>query len=109
MMANRLKDRIVLVTGSTTGIGEASARRCVEEGARVMIHGLEQELADGLCAELGKDVAAYFITDVGLAENCAPLVAAVIKRFGGIDAVVNNAASVARSNLETTDAAFFDR
>jgi NAD(P)-dependent dehydrogenase (short-subunit alcohol dehydrogenase family) len=44
-----------------------------------------------------------------VAENCAPLVAAVVKRFGGIDAVVNNAASVARSNLETTDAAFFDR
>jgi NAD(P)-dependent dehydrogenase (short-subunit alcohol dehydrogenase family) len=81
----------------------------VKEGARVMIHGLEQDLAEAVCAELGKDASAYFITDIGIAENCAPLVAATVKRFGGLDAVVNNAASVARSNLETTDAAFFDR
>jgi len=74
-----------------------------------MIHGLEQDLAEAVCADLGKDVTAYCVTDIGIAEHCAPLVAATVKRFGGLDAVVNNAASVARSNLETTDAAFFDR
>jgi NAD(P)-dependent dehydrogenase (short-subunit alcohol dehydrogenase family) len=108
-MANRLRDRIVLVTGSTTGVGEATARLCVEEGARVMIHGLEQDLAESVCAELGKENTGYIIADVGEAENCAKVVAATVERFGGIDAVVNNAASVARSNLETTSAAFFDR
>jgi len=108
-MASRLKDRIVLVTGSTTGVGEATARLCVQEGARVMIHGLEQDLAEAVCADLGKDASSYVVSDIGVAENCAPLVAATVTRFGGLDAVVNNAASVARSNLETTDVAFFDR
>lgn len=108
-MANRLQDRIVLVTGSTTGVGEATARLCVQEGARVMIHGLEQELAEAVCAELGAENTGYLIADIGEAENCARLVATTVERFGGLDAVVNNAASVARSNLESTDAAFFDR
>ena len=108
-MANRLQDRVVLITGSTTGVGEATARLCVEECAQVMIHGLEQDLAESVCAELGAERSRYFIADIAVAENCAKLVAATVARFGRIDAVVNNAASVARSNLETTDAAFFDR
>lgn len=60
-MANRLQDKIVLVTGSTTGVGEATARQCVAEGARVMVHGLEEEWAKAICAELGDDVSAYLI------------------------------------------------
>ena len=39
----RLQDKVILVTGSTTGIGEAIARRVVEEGARVVIHGRDEE------------------------------------------------------------------
>ncbi len=38
----RLKDKVIIVTGSTTGIGKAIAIRCVKEGARVVIHGLEE-------------------------------------------------------------------
>ena len=108
-MANRLRDKIVLVTGSTTGVGEATARLCVQEGARVMVHGLEKEWAEAVCAELGKDSADCFIADVGEAKNCAALVAATVERFGGLDAVVNNAALTTRSTLESTDADFFDR
>lgn len=108
-MANRLRDKIVLVTGSTTGVGEATARLCVEEGACVMVHGLEEEWAKSVCAELGPERRDYVIADVGDAENCARIVAATVKRFGGLDAVVNNAALTTRSTLESTDAAFFDR
>lgn len=108
-MAERLKGKTVLVTGSTTGVGEATARLCVDEGAQVMIHGLEEEMAVALCDELGRERTGYFVCDVGEAENCPRLVGATVDRFGGLDAVVNNAASVARSNLETTDVAFFDR
>jgi NAD(P)-dependent dehydrogenase (short-subunit alcohol dehydrogenase family) len=108
-MADRLRDRVVLVTGSTTGVGEATARLCVEEGARVMIHGLEQDLAEQVCADLGAENTGCFVADIGEAATPARLVAATVARFGGLDAVVNNAASVARSNLETTDVNFFDR
>ena len=46
-----LDNKVILVTGSTTGIGEAIARRAVQEGARVMVHGLE-EIGRGGCAKI---------------------------------------------------------
>jgi NAD(P)-dependent dehydrogenase (short-subunit alcohol dehydrogenase family) len=103
-----LQDEIVLVTGSTTGIGEATARRCVAEGARVMVHGLEPDLAQIVCRDLG-DAARYTIGDLSDPDQCVALVQATVAQFGRLDAVVNNAAVTTRSNLETTDAAMFDR
>src|SRR4051794_35251524 len=100
----RVKDKVILVTGSTTGIGEAIARLVVAEGARVMVHGLEETLAQNVCADLG-EAAAYTIADLGDPANCVMLVQATVERFGRIDAVVNNAALTTRSTLETTDAA----
>lgn len=107
-MEQRLRGRVILVTGSTTGVGEATARRCVAEGAQVMVHGLEEEWARAVCADLD-DAARYLICDLGDPANCARLVAATVEQFGGLDGVVNNAALTTRSNLESTDAAFFDR
>jgi len=86
----RLEDKIVLITGSTTGIGEAAARLCVAEGAKVMVHGRNEERANALCAELGPN-ADYVLADLGQAESAAKLVDATIDRFGSIDIVVNNA------------------
>lgn len=104
----QLDGKVVLVTGSTTGVGEATARLCVEQGARVMIHGLEEELAQQVCADL-RGAAAYIIADIGQPEQCARIVGATVATFGRIDSVVNNAASTQRSTLESTDAVFFDR
>ncbi|MCS5540200.1 MAG: SDR family NAD(P)-dependent oxidoreductase, partial [Roseibacillus sp.] len=58
----RLKGKRILVTGSTTGIGKAIAQRFVEEGARVLIHGLEEDLARETSAELGG--APYHVSDL---------------------------------------------
>jgi len=104
----RLKDKSIIVTGSTTGIGEAIARRCVAEGARVLIHGLEKDLGQKVVADL-KQSAALHIDDLADADAPARIVVAAEKAFGRIDAIVNNAAWIVRSNLETTDAALFDR
>jgi len=104
----RLKDKVVIVTGSTTGIGEAIARRCVAEGAKVLVHGLERDLGEKVVASLGKS-AALHIDDLSDAEAPARVVAATVNAFGKIDVIVNNAAAIIRSNLQTTDAALFDR
>ncbi|MEM7030523.1 MAG: SDR family oxidoreductase [Chloroflexota bacterium] len=103
-----LSNKVVIVTGSTTGIGEAIARRCVVEGAKVVIHGRNADRGQELVKELG-DVAVLH-TDY-LADPTAGqrLVNVAIKRFGQLDGVVNNAAYIVRSNLETTDADLFDR
>ena len=104
----RLRDKVILITGSTTGIGEAMARRFVSEGARVVIHGLERSLGEAVVADLGKSSSLH-VDD--LADPAAPgrLVAAAVGAFGRLDAIVNNAAWIVRSNIETTDAALFDR
>lgn len=107
-MAGLLQDCVALVTGSTTGIGEATARRVVEEGGRVMIHGRNRERAEELVEELG-EAADFFIGDLGDPAVPARLVAATIERFERLDGIVNNAALTTRSSLETTDADTFDR
>ena len=105
----RLQDKVIIVTGSCTGIGHAIAQRCVAEGAKVIIHGLEPELGAAVVAELGADNAALHIEDL-TAEGCLErLVALAVTRFGKLDAVVNNAAHVGASNLHTTDLPFFRR
>jgi NAD(P)-dependent dehydrogenase (short-subunit alcohol dehydrogenase family) len=103
----RLQNKVILITGSCTGIGKAIAQRCVAEGARVVIHGLEYDLGDQLVCELGASNAVMHIED--LTADGAPqrLVDAAVAAFGRLDAVVNNAAMVKASNIHDTDAAFF--
>jgi len=104
----RLKDKVILITGSTTGIGEAIARRAVAEGAQVLIHGRDADRAQKLVGEL-QGRAASHIDDIADPTAPARMVAAAIAAFGKLDAVVNNAAAVTRSNLSNTDVTLFDR
>jgi NAD(P)-dependent dehydrogenase (short-subunit alcohol dehydrogenase family) len=103
----RLKDKVVIVTGSTSGIGEAIARRAVAEGARVLVHGLERDLGEAVAGSLG-EAAALHIDDLGDPKAASRVVEAALSAFGQIDALVNNAARVQRSTIENTDAETFD-
>lgn len=105
----RLQDKVIIITGSTTGIGKAIALRCVAEGARVVIHGLEEEWGKQVVAELGDDKAVLHIEDISLDGCPSHLVEIAVKSFGKLDAVVNNAAIIASSNIHTTDKAFIER
>src|SRR5689334_14525807 len=104
----RLRDKCIIVTGSTTGIGEAMARRFVAEGARVLVHGLERELGEAVVRDLSPN-AHLHIDDLADAQCAQRICDAAVRAFGRIDAIVNNAAWIIRSNLTTTDAALFDR
>lgn len=103
----RLENKVIIVTGSTTGIGKAIAVRCVAEGASVVIHGLEQDLGEAVVESLGNDKAVLHIEDLALPGAAENLVEAALTAFGRIDAVVNNAAMVSSSNIHTTDLDFF--
>lgn len=103
----RLKNKVVIVTGSTTGIGKAIALRCVDEGARVVIHGLEKDLGETVISAIGSDNAVLHIEDISTGGAPQNLVNVAIQAFGKIDAVVNNAAWVVSSNIQTTDLDFF--
>jgi len=103
----RLENKVIVVTGGTSGIGRAIVERCVNEGARVLVHGLDREAGEALVRTLG-DRAVLFLADLADADSPRQIVAAALAAFGRIDGVVNNAAMVVRSTLATTDAAFFD-
>ena len=104
----RLKDKVILVTGSTTGIGEGMVRIFAREGAKVMVHGRRKDAAQKLVAEIGEK-ASFVIGSLEDPQVPAKLIAETINHFGRIDGLVNNAAAITRSNIETTDSELFDR
>jgi NAD(P)-dependent dehydrogenase (short-subunit alcohol dehydrogenase family) len=104
----RLKDKVILVTGSTTGIGEATVRLFASEGARVMIHGRREDAARKLAEGLGP-AAAFTIGALEDPAVPAKLVADTVAHFGRIDGLVNNAALVSHGGLDDTDLEKFDR
>lgn len=103
----KLRDKVVIVTGSTTGIGKSIAVRCVEEGARVVIHGLESDLAEQVLKSLPSGSAAVQIEDISSPKAADKLVSTALSAFGRLDSVVNNAAWVVSSNIDTTTPDFF--
>jgi NAD(P)-dependent dehydrogenase (short-subunit alcohol dehydrogenase family) len=102
----RLQNKVIIVTGSTTGIGKAIALACVAEGARVVIHGLEKEMGESVVSTIGTDKATLLIEDISNEGAQQRLVDLAVKTFGRLDAIVNNAAAVVSSNIHTTDLAF---
>lgn len=106
--SGRLKDKVILVTGSTTGIGESMVRVFAREGARVMIHGRRKQAAEKLAGEIGEN-ASFTIGALEDPEVPAKLVAATVAQFGRIDGLVNNAAVITHGGIEDTDEQTFDR
>ncbi len=105
-MAGRLEGKVALVTGSPPGgIGGAISDRFATEGAIVMRHDKTRDTAAPLLSE----DHAFFAADLVDPAQCVALVEETVRRFGRLDILVNNAALTTRSNMETTDAAFFDR
>lgn len=80
---------VALVTGSTSGIGEAVVRRLAADGTRVVVHSRRSaETGRALAAELG---GAYVQADLGVEEEARGLVERALDHFGRLDVLVNNA------------------
>ena len=86
----RLKDKVALVTGGASGIGEGTVRKFVAEGARCVVVDLQIERAQALIEELG-DTCLAFAADVASEEGVADAVDFAVKNFGKLDIVFNNA------------------
>ncbi len=88
---DRLKDKVVIVTGGAAGIGEAAVRLFVAEGAKVAIADVQDDLGTSLAQELG-DRAIFLHTDTGQSDDVRALVDNTVEHFGRLDCMFNNAA-----------------
>src|SRR4051812_17252861 len=87
-MAERLADKVALVTGSGQGIGEAIARAFAREGARGVIAERNREAGARVAAEIG---GSFVATDVTVQAEVEASVRAAETEFGRVDVLVNNA------------------
>ena len=85
-----LSNKVILITGASSGIGEATARELAAAGAKLMIGARRTERLEALAGELGGNVA-WARLDVTDRESFAQFVAAAEERFGRVDVLVNNA------------------
>lgn len=88
---SRLENKIAIITGGAAGIGLATAKRFVAEGAKVMLVDVQAEALASAVADLGDDVAAFHVADVSQEEDVKAYVAQTIERYGRIDVFFNNA------------------
>lgn len=96
-----LEGKAALITGAASGIGAATARAFVEQGARVVIGDLNETAGSALATELGEG-AAYVRLDVTDAGSAGSAVALTVERFGRLDALVNCAGIGFVGNIEET-------
>ena len=97
-MAGRLDGKVAIITGATSGIGEATARLFAAEGARVVIAGRSAERGERLARLLGGN-AVFARADVMHEADIAALVDRAVERFGRLDCMFNNAGASTPGDL----------
>src|SRR5271155_6031117 len=106
-MPGRLQGKVAVIPGATSGIGAATARLFVAEGARVVMAGRSAERGGALAAELGKQ-AVFHRADVMHEREIAAVIDAAVGRFGQIDCLFNNAGASTPGEIETITEEQFD-
>ncbi|MEG9432374.1 SDR family NAD(P)-dependent oxidoreductase [Terriglobus sp. ADX1] len=103
----KLKGKKALITGGNSGIGLATARLFVAEGAEVAITGRDQTTLDEAIVDLGSNARGYK-ADVTIADERKHLFADLAKDFGKLDVVFANAGITGRTPVGTADEAVFE-
>lgn len=111
-MKDQFKDKVVVVTGGTQGLGAATARLLAQRGAEgLIICGRNNEKGEAQSRELDKLGARslYVPADLGKVEDCQNLIAEADRAFGRIDSLVNVAGMTNRGTILDTSPELFDQ
>ncbi len=106
-MAHRLDNKVALITGGTSGIGEATVRVFLDEGARVVFTGRAEEKGRQMEQELGSN-ARFFRADVMSEQDIEASVAFTTQTFGRLDCLFNNAGATTPGDISTVTQEEFD-
>jgi 3-oxoacyl-[acyl-carrier protein] reductase len=111
-----LQGKRVLISGGSSGIGLATARRFLEEGSRVFLTGLDPREVDSAVAGLGTpagpwpgDEVSGLACDVSREDDVARMIEAALRALGGIDVLINNAGTARRAEFLEIAASDWDR
>jgi len=103
---NALENKVVVITGASSGIGEATAKLLAQNGANIVIAARRKERLIKLQNEIGADKCEIAVTDVTVSGDTDAMAKTAIDRFGKIDILVNNAGLMPLSfmkNLHTDE------
>ncbi len=101
-----LKGKVAIVTGAASGIGAATTKRLISDGAQVVMTDIQVDAGQALAQELG---ATFLEQDIGNAERWAEIVDATKDQHGRLDILVNNAGLVVRKSIEEVDLESWNR
>jgi NAD(P)-dependent dehydrogenase (short-subunit alcohol dehydrogenase family) len=97
----RLKNKVAVITGSGSGLGEGIARLFAEQGARVVISDRNEDAARAVAADLGAGAISQR-ADVSIEADCRALIDRAVEQFGQLDVLVNTVGWSLRGTLEDT-------
>ena len=110
-MSNNIQGKVVVITGASSGLGEATARYLSAEGASVVLGARRQDRIQALARELtgGGGQAIAVTTDVMRREQVKNLVDAAVQAYGRVDVMINNAGLMPQAPLERLKIDEWDR
>ena len=94
-----VENKVIIITGTSSGIGEETARTLAKSGAKVVLSARRADRLAKLAEELGAENVAYLATDVSKAEDMTALVALAKERFGRVDVLFANAGVMPGGNM----------
>jgi short-subunit dehydrogenase len=104
-MKNIFRDKVVIITGASSGIGEATARDFAKNGSKVVLAARSEQKLSRITQELiSQNLDAFYVkTDVSVEEDCRNLINKAIEKYGTIDILVNNAGISMRASFTDVD------
>ena len=104
-----IKDKVVVITGASSGLGEAAARRLARDGAKLVLGARRLDRLNAIADELGLASDAVVETDVTKVDQVRRLVDHAVRLHGRIDVIINNAGLMPHSPLERGKVEDWDR
>jgi NADP-dependent 3-hydroxy acid dehydrogenase YdfG len=108
-MAQGIKDKVVVITGASSGLGEAAARRLAKDGAKLVLGARRLDRLQALAKELSLGPDAVVQTDVSKYDEVKRLVEHAVKAHGRLDVMINNAGLMPQSLLQRLKIDEWDR
>jgi NADP-dependent 3-hydroxy acid dehydrogenase YdfG len=108
-MTDNIENKIVVITGASSGLGEATARHLAKDGAKLVIGARRMDRLKALAKELDLPDSAVVQTDVTNREDVERLVGRAVETYGRIDVMLNNAGLMPQSLLEKLKVDEWDR